>query len=118
MSSTLNAELRTKHGIRSMPVRKDDEVVILKGEHKGREGKVVTVYRKKCCIYIEKVTREKANGATVHIPIKANHVAITKLKLDRSRKAIVDRKAKNRVSKKTTADKSKSETNATMSTID
>ncbi len=55
MSVTLSKELRTKHGIRSLPIRKDDEVVILKGNLKGNKGKVNTVYRKKWCLYVEKL---------------------------------------------------------------
>jgi large subunit ribosomal protein L26e len=31
MSSGLSKDLRKKHGVRSMPVRKDDEVLIQKG---------------------------------------------------------------------------------------
>lgn len=45
-----------------MPIRKDDEVLIFRGENKGREGKVVTVYRKKYKIHIEKVSIDKING--------------------------------------------------------
>jgi len=51
--------------VRSMPVRKDDEVTVVRGTFKGREGKVVQVWRKKYVIHIERITREKANGATV-----------------------------------------------------
>jgi len=32
MSSTLSKDLRKKHGVRSMPVRKDDEVIINRGK--------------------------------------------------------------------------------------
>lgn len=45
-----------------MPIRKDDEVSIVRGQFKGRDGKVVTVYRKKWVIHIERITREKVNG--------------------------------------------------------
>jgi large subunit ribosomal protein L26e len=31
-----------------MPIRKDDEVLVVRGTHKGREGKVTSVYRLKC----------------------------------------------------------------------
>ena len=31
MSSTLSKDLRKKHGVRSMPIRKDDEVIINRG---------------------------------------------------------------------------------------
>jgi ribosomal protein uL24 len=36
--------------------------MIVRGSHKGREGKVTTVYRKKFVIHVEKVNREKVNG--------------------------------------------------------
>ena len=48
-----------------MPVRKDDEVMIVRGSHKGREGKIVTVYRKKWVIHVERVTRDKVNGISL-----------------------------------------------------
>ena len=31
-----------------MPIRKEDEVLVVRGTHKGREGKVASVYRLKC----------------------------------------------------------------------
>ena len=31
-----------------MPVRKDDEVIVVRGTYKNREGKITTCYRKKC----------------------------------------------------------------------
>lgn len=48
--------------VRSVPIRKDDEVSVVRGTYKGREGKVVQVYRKKWVIHIERITREKVNG--------------------------------------------------------
>lgn len=46
-----------------MPIRKDDEVMVVRGLFKNREGKVTAVYRKKYIIHIDRITREKANGA-------------------------------------------------------
>ena len=62
MSCHLNKELKTKYDVRSIPVRKGDTVKIMRGTLKGKEGKVMTVYRKKWAIHIEKVVREKTNG--------------------------------------------------------
>jgi hypothetical protein len=45
-----------------VPVRKDDEVQVVRGTYKGREGKVVQVYRRKWVIHVERITREKVNG--------------------------------------------------------
>jgi large subunit ribosomal protein L26e len=44
---------------------------------KGQEvGKVVQVYRKKFEKYIDKIQREKVNGASVHVGIDASKVVI------------------------------------------
>jgi len=82
---------------RSIPVRKDDEVMVVRGSFKGREGKVVQVYRKKWVIHIDRVTREKVNGASVPIGVHPSNVVVTKVKLDKDRKSILERK--NRSSK-------------------
>ncbi|KAG9607994.1 hypothetical protein KCU86_g25184, partial [Aureobasidium melanogenum] len=47
MSAPLSKELREKYNVRSIPIRKDDEVTIVRGSNKGREGKVTSVYRLK-----------------------------------------------------------------------
>jgi large subunit ribosomal protein L26e len=85
--------LHQRKQVRSMPIRKDDEVLVVRGSYKGREGKVVQVYRKKWVIHIERVHREKVNGATVPIGIHPSNVVISKLKLDKDRKNILSRKA-------------------------
>jgi len=95
MSSPLSSELKTKHGVRAVPIRKDDEVTVVRGSFKGREGKVVQVYRKKWVIHIERITREKVNGATVNVGVDPSKVVITKLKLDKDRKALLERKMGN-----------------------
>jgi large subunit ribosomal protein L26e len=97
MSAPLSKELRLKHNVRSIPIRKDDEVQVVRGHYKGQQqGKVVQVYRKKFVIHIERIQREKVNGATVNVGIHPSKVIITKLKMDRDRKAILDRKARSR----------------------
>ncbi|GAB4821652.1 hypothetical protein N2152v2_008698 [Parachlorella kessleri] len=92
MSAPLSGELRNKHGVRSVPIRKDDEVTVVRGTYKGREGKVVQVYRKKWVIHIERITREKVNGATVNVGVDPSKVVITKLKMDNDRKNLLERK--------------------------
>ena len=77
-----------------MPVRKDDEVQVVRGTFKNREGKVVAVYRKKWVIHIERLNRDKVNGQAVPVGIDPSKVVITKLKMDKDRKALLDRKGK------------------------
>merc|ERR1711981_543872 len=42
--------------------------------------------------HVKRVTREKSNGSTVNVGIHPSNVTITKLKLDKDRRAILDRK--------------------------
>ncbi|BEI81577.1 hypothetical protein CcaverHIS002_0207370 [Cutaneotrichosporon cavernicola] len=92
MSAPLSKELRATHGARSIPIRKDDEVLIVRGKYKGRDGKVVQVYRKKWVIHVDRVHVEKSNAATPSVGIHPSNVVITSLKLDKDRKAILERK--------------------------
>jgi len=96
MSANVSKELKELHGVRSLPVRRDDEVLIVRGSFRGTKGKITTVYRKKWCLYIEKVTKERKNGATVRIPINASNCVLTKLKLTPDREDLISRKAKGR----------------------
>jgi ribosomal protein uL24 len=82
--------------VRSIPIRKDDEVTIVRGSNKGREGKVTTVYRLKWVIHVDRVNREKSNGQSVPLGISASKVVITSLKLDKDREEILARIAKGR----------------------
>merc|ERR1711903_315125 len=66
-----STELRAKYNVRSVPIRKDDEVQIVRGTYKNREG---------------------INGATVNVGIDPSKCVITKLKLDKNRKELLDRK--------------------------
>ncbi|CAM9662078.1 unnamed protein product [Scytosiphon promiscuus] len=96
MSAGLSKDLFEKHNVRSLPVRKGDEVMVVRGAYKNREGKVETCYRRKFVIHIERITREKANGNTVHVGIHPSKVQITKIHMDKDRKALLARKDRTR----------------------
>ncbi|KAG2444923.1 hypothetical protein HXX76_001659 [Chlamydomonas incerta] len=100
MTAPLSAELKNKYGVRAVPIRKDDEVQVTRGAFKAREGKVVEVYRKKWVIHIERVSKDKKNGAVVNVGIDPSKVVITKLKLDKDRKALLERKKAGRGAEK------------------
>eukprot|EP00397_Hematodinium_sp_SG-2012_P069165 GEMP01116675.1.p1 GENE.GEMP01116675.1~~GEMP01116675.1.p1 ORF type:complete len:134 (+),score=33.48 GEMP01116675.1:64-465(+) len=94
MSAPLSKELRQKYHVRSLPIRRDDEVIVVRGSFHDREGKVTTVYRKKRRIHIDRIQRDKTNGQPVSVGIDPSKVMITKLKLDKDRKALLDRKSR------------------------
>jgi len=81
-----------------MPIRKDDRVRVVRGAkaEEKLEGKVTRVYRKRFVIHIDRLTKDKANGQTVQLPIDPSNVEITALKLDKNRKEKLEAKLKGR----------------------
>ena len=96
MTAPLSKELRAKYGVKRLPIRKDDEVRVVRGTHSKADdavtGKVVQVYRRKWVIHIERLTREKANGSSVNVGICPSKVVITKVKEDKDRKNLIARR--------------------------
>ena len=93
MGCHVSAELKNKYGIRSIPIRKGDEVKIVRGFYKSKAGKVTNVSRKSRVIFVEKVTREKHNGRTTAIAFHPSNCVVTKLNLqNQDRKDLVERK--------------------------
>merc|ERR1712087_850250 len=100
MSAPLSNELRQKHNVRSLPLRKDDEVEVMRGFFKGRSGRILSCYRRKFVVHVDRITREKANGATVHVGIHPSKVQIIKIKMHKDRKTILERKNRNKMTDK------------------
>lgn len=96
LSANLSKDLRGKYNVKSLPVRRDDEVLVVRGDYKDSKGRVNTVYRKRWCIYVDKVSETKQNGATIKIPLDPSNVVLTKLKLTPDRQALLERKAAGR----------------------
>jgi len=81
-AAPVSPEIRKSHGAKALPVRKGDTVRVMRGDHKGLEGKVTRVDRMKYRIFIEGLTREKVDGTTTFVPIRPSKVMITHLNLD------------------------------------
>jgi large subunit ribosomal protein L24 len=94
LSKTAVAE----YNIRSISVKKGDTVRIMRGTHKGVEGRVTEVDAKRCFINVEGATREKTDGTVIFARIHPSKVAIVKLNLDDPRrKDIITRRAISRL---------------------
>ncbi|MEM3696664.1 MAG: 50S ribosomal protein L24 [Candidatus Bathyarchaeia archaeon] len=105
-AAPLSPELRKSHGVKTIPVRSGDTVRIMRGDHKGFEGKIAKVDREKYRIYVEGLTREKVDGTTTFVPIHPSKVMITRLNLDdKWRKKILERKKEARKKIEETAEK-------------
>ncbi|GAY24937.1 50S ribosomal protein L24 [Desulfurococcaceae archaeon AG1] len=95
LNAMLSEDLAREHGVKRLPVRAGDTVVILRGDWKGHEGKVVEVDLKRSRVAVEGVTIKKADGTPVYYMIHASKVMITKLgEIDEVRKKIIERRAK------------------------
>jgi large subunit ribosomal protein L24 len=93
-TAPLSSKLKESHGTGSLPVRKGDTVMIMRGDRKGSEGKINQIDRKNYRIFIEGATREKVDGTNIPVPVHPSKVMITRLNLDdKRRKKLLERKA-------------------------
>lgn len=93
LSAHLSPELRATHVVKSLPVRSGDTVRVMRGDHKGFEGKITRIDLKKYRIFVEGLTRDKVDGTTIFVPVHASKVIVTRLNLDdKWRKKILERK--------------------------
>lgn len=81
----LSKELREKHKTRSVRVRVGDKVKVLRGTHKGKEGKVELVDTKNCRIYVAKVEMTKLQGGAAKYPLRPSNCMITELVAEKRR---------------------------------
>jgi len=94
LAASLSPELQAKYNLRSFPVRKGDTGRILRGDYTGIEGKITRVDTKGYRVYIEGVTKEKADGTTVQVPVSSSKITLAKLNLDdKWRKKALEEKA-------------------------
>ncbi len=93
LSSHLNKALRQEYKKRSLPIRKDDEVIIVRGSFSGTTGKITKVDLKALKVYVDTAKRKKVTGQEVEVAIDPSNVIITRLNLeDKKRKKFIIRK--------------------------
>jgi len=103
ISAHLNEELRKRHGRRAVPLRKGDQVEVMRGSASGTRGAVSRVDTKRGRVYIDGVKSKKRDGSEVMRPIAASNVMIYNLILtDKKRTAMLSREG---TQKKTAAAK-------------
>jgi large subunit ribosomal protein L24 len=92
MGAHLSEELREKYDRRNFPVRKGDMIVVMRGEDRGKEGKVRSIDLKREKITVEGVIIARADQSEVPRPIHPSNVMITKLDLkDKLRESALKR---------------------------
>ncbi len=98
LSANLSKELRQRFGLRSIPIRKGDEIQIMRGAFKGQKGPIETVDTKKLKVYIGGIKVKKVDGSEVAKAIDPSNLKIINLKLDdKRRQEVVGRAKKGKV---------------------
>lgn len=86
MSSHLSEELLLKYNRRSLTVITGDEVKVLRGDHKGKSGKILGVDVPARKVRVDGVTNKKADGTEVALPVDPSNLVIVKLNLEDKRR--------------------------------
>ncbi len=84
--ATLSDDLRDEYDTRRTRVNAGDTVEIMRGDHAGEEGEVLTVDLTEQVIHVEDVTIETADGEEVPRPLEPSNVRITDLDLEDDRR--------------------------------
>ncbi len=82
LSANLSKELRKKHGKRSVPLRKGDEVLVMRGSFKKKKGKIDSIDLKRSRIIVDGINKKKKDGSKVRIYLQPSNLQITSLSLE------------------------------------
>ncbi|MCS7093925.1 MAG: 50S ribosomal protein L24 [Candidatus Aenigmarchaeota archaeon] len=88
----LSKELREKYGRRSIPLRVGDEVKIMRGEFKGKVGKIVDVDLKNYKVKVDVAKKKRTVGTEYLVPLSPSNLMVINLNLeDKYRQKILER---------------------------
>jgi len=79
VASNLSSQLRKSIGKRALPLRKGDRVKVMRGSHKGVEGKVARIDYNSQQVFLEKLVRKKSDGTEKALPLHASNLKIVDL---------------------------------------
>jgi large subunit ribosomal protein L24 len=82
LSANLSKELRKKYGKRNLPLRKGDDVLVMRGAFKKKKAKVSSVDLKNTRVALEGIQRTKKEGSKVNVYFHPRVLQIQTLNLD------------------------------------
>ncbi|HII29784.1 50S ribosomal protein L24 [Candidatus Woesearchaeota archaeon CG08_land_8_20_14_0_20_47_9] len=92
MAAHLSKELNRKYKRRSIAVRKGDQVKVMRGQFKGKVGRINRADLKKQRVYIDGVEVNKKDGSKAFYPLHPSKLLIIDLNTeDKKRMAAVNR---------------------------
>lgn len=94
LSAHLSDALQEKYGKRTIPIRKGDEVLIMRGQFKKKTAKVTKVDLKRTRIVLEGINRTKKDGTKINVYLHPSVLQIETLDAsDKERLAALNRKS-------------------------
>jgi len=93
LSAHLSKDLRQKYGKRNLPLRKGDEVLVMRGFFRKKKVKVASVDVKTSLVTLEGLQKTKKDGPKVNVYFHPSNLQITSLELaDKTRISSAERK--------------------------
>lgn len=86
LTAKLSEELAKKHGVKRLGVKKGDKVKIVRGQFRGKNGKVNKVSLLRTKIYLDGVDRTKIEGSKAFYPIHPSNVIIIEIAAEDKRR--------------------------------
>lgn len=95
MTAPLSKKLRDEKGFRNLPVREGDNVKIVRGQYKGRSGRVTRTDPQNQKIMVDGIVNKKTDSTEIPVPIHPSNVVIEKYnERDRARLELINRRIK------------------------
>jgi large subunit ribosomal protein L24 len=95
LNAPLSKSLREKYGKRSLPLKKGDEVLVMRGNFKKKKAIVTSVELKRSRVALENIQRSKRDGTKVSVYFQPSSLQIQNPTLeDQKRLTVLNRKSK------------------------
>ena len=79
LNAHLSKELHQKYGKRSLPLRKGDEVLVMRGSFAKKRAKVRSVSHATLKVYLEGIQKSKRDGTKYNVPFNARALQLVQL---------------------------------------
>lgn len=85
LNAHLSESLRQKHGVRAVGLRVGDKVRVMRGTHKGKEGKIERVDTKNYKVFVQKIEHVKREGGNSPYPLAPSNLLVVDLQNEKRR---------------------------------
>jgi large subunit ribosomal protein L24 len=79
VASHLSKDLKKQLGMRSVTLRTNDLVKVMRGKFKGKSGKITSVNYGRKRVLVEKVLRKKSDGTEIQVPLEPSNLLVVEI---------------------------------------